>query len=376
VRRVVITGLGCVGPAGVGVGPFQASLAGEGPRPPSILVETPRGRHRALRLAAIPPFHRQAFLPAGKLRRMGELSQLWVIACLLARSDAGWDSTGTSFPPPERRGIFLGTGFGCLDTTSEYLEGMFRDGAAMASPFLFAESVANAPAGHSAIELDARGANITLTCGDASAALALERGARWIRDGRLEMAWCGGVETMPQALLRVLARLDSPEFVGEGCASFLLETLEGARGRKAPIYAEIRGAALGSDPGALALEWSRDPEAISRNLRRALAACGREEPRPAPPIAKVFLHAPGEPLSDAAEEAALERILPGVDRVAVSRKTGTFAAAGGFSLAAAALEARSRSRGTAGEGSLLVSSFSWGGGLSALVFLCPGADAR
>jgi 3-oxoacyl-[acyl-carrier-protein] synthase II len=365
VRRVVITGVGCLSAAGVGKDPFLASLLADRPPAEPVEVEGVHGPRRPLRLAFIPAFDREFFLPSRKLRRMGDLSQLWVIACLLALSDSGRD-VSSPLPPPERRGVFLGTGFGCIDTTWQYLEGMFRDGAALANPFLFSESVANAPAGHSAIELNARGANLTLTCGDASAAAALERGARWIREGRLEMAWCGGVETMPRPLLRILANLSAPPFVGEGCVCFLLETLEAARSRKAKIHAEVAGGALGSDPGAPPLEWSRDSHAIARVLGRALDSCDREQPRPAA-VFRVYLHAPGLPLCDAAERAAAERLLPGAERITLTEKAGAFAAAGGFPLLAAALDLSGRSGTDAGEAAHLVSASSWGGGLAALL---------
>ena len=367
-RRVVITGVGCVGAAGIGTGSLRAALASDGPLGEVLEIETARDRKRLVRLARLVPFDREAFLPSRKLRRMGELSQLWVICCLMARSDAGWEGAGGILPPPEKRGTFLGTGFGCIDTTWEYLTGMLRDGAATASPFLFAESVANAPAGHSAIEMDTRGADITLTCGDASAATALEMAARAIRDGRLEMAYCGGVELMSESLVRVLASLRSPLFLGEGGACLILESLDLARSRKARIYGEVAGGALASDPGAPATDYSRDPEAMEHVIRRALASAAGESQPPAEPIRKIFLHAAGSPQAMAAERRAVERTCPGIPTEAVAAKTGTLAAAGGLNLVAAALEAGDPSGGTPDARLLLVNSFGWGGSLVSVVF--------
>lgn len=372
-RRVVITGVGCVGAAGVGTDPFRAALASGGPLGEVLEVETARGRKRAVRLARLAPFDRQAFLPSRKLRRMGELSQLWVICCLMARSDAGWEGALEILPPPGKRGTFLGTGFGCISTTWEYLAGMLRDGAATASPFLFAESVANAPAGHSAIEMDTRGADITLTCGDASAATALEMAARAIRDGRLEMAYCGGVELMSESLVRVLASLRFPLFLGEGGACLVLESLDLARSRKARIYGEVAGGALASDPGAPANDYSRDPEAMERVIRRALASAAGEGLPPAGPIGKIFLHAAGPPEAEAAERTAVERTCPGIPTETVAAKMGTLAAAGGLNLAAAALEAGDPAGGTPAAHTLLINAFGWGGSLVSVVFRKPDA---
>jgi 3-oxoacyl-[acyl-carrier-protein] synthase II len=318
-----------------------------------------------MRVARLAPFDRQAFLSSKKLRRMGECSQLWVTCCLMARSDAGRDEAEGLLPPPERRGIFLGTGFGCIDTTWDYLAGLVREGAAAASPFHFAESVANAPAGHSAIELDTRGANITLTSGDASAATSLEMAARAIREGRLDLAFCGGVDLMPEPLLRVLATLGAPPFVGEGCACLLLEEMDLARERKARIYGEVAGGALASDPTAPATEWSRDVDVIARVMERALVSAAGEGP-PGKGIQKIFLHAATPRETVLAERSAAERLLPGVPCVTVAKKLGSLTAAGAFSLVAAALETGNPGRNSSG-GEVLVLASSWGGSLVSLV---------
>ncbi|MCI0659250.1 MAG: hypothetical protein L0170_19520, partial [Acidobacteria bacterium] len=289
-NRVVITGVGVLSPAGVGVETFRRALS-EG-RPLGEAVDRP-GRHRRpnpLKVAKIPKFDREQYLPARKLRRMGELSQIWTLACLLARSDAGLEQEAPA--PPEKRGTFLGTGLGCIDTTWEYLEGMLKDGMGSASPYLFAESVANAPAGHSAIEMDARGTCVTLTCGDASAAAALATAARALRDGRLEMAYCGGVELMTEPLLRVLAPLGGPSHLGEGAVCLILETLQRAKNRKARILAEIVGVGLASDPQAPATSWSCDPQVFASAMRRGLAG-SREEEETGPPPSSLLLHACG-----------------------------------------------------------------------------------
>ena len=357
-NRVVITGVGVLSPAGVGVEAFQRALR-EG-RPLGEAVDRP-GRHRrpdALKVAKIPQFDREQYLSARKLRRMGELSQIWTLACLLARSDAGLEQEAST--PPEKRGTFLGTGLGCTDTTWEYLEGMLKDGMGSASPYLFAESVANAPAGHSAIEIDARGTCVTLTCGDASATAALGTAARALREGRLEMAYCGGVELMTAPLLRALGPLGGPSHLGEGAVCLILETLQRAKSRNARILAEVTGIGLASDPQAPATSWSCDPRVFSLAMRRALAGAGNEDEKSRSPVGSLLLHASGWEASDSAERAAGESVCPGVRQWTVTQVFGSHAAAGGLALAAAALETRE-------HGSILLSAHAWGGGAYSLL---------
>ena len=360
-NRVVITGVGVVGPTGAGTVPFLSALA-EG-RPLGEFLEEPgrRGRPRSLRVAKIPPFDRERFLPARKLRRMGELSQIWTLACLLARSDAGLEGEGASLPSPEMRGTFLGSGFGCTDTTWEYLEGMFRDGMAAASPFLFSESVANAPAGHSAIELDARGTCVTLTGGDASAAVAVGTAVRALKVGRLEVAYAGGLELMTKPLLHALAVLGGPSHLGEGSACLVLETLSSAKRRDARVIAEVAGSGIASDPRASATSWSTDPETFRAAMAHAWKAASRDDGAGSRHPGAVRLHACGSPASDEAEAAAAESIAPGVPRLSATPVFGSHAAAGGFNLVAAALEAASR-------GEVLLHAHAWGGSACSLVF--------
>lgn len=364
-NRAAITGIGYVGPAGQGIAALDGALRARSPLGQLERIETLRGRAREMRVARTAPFDRESFLPSRKLRRMGEASQVWVIACQLARADAGLKEAGDGDNPcpPDRRGTYLGTGFGCTDATWEYLTGMFMDGPGLANPFLFSESVANAAAGHGAIEFDTRGCSLTFTCGDASALTAVEFAARAIRDGRVEMAYCGGVEVLSQPLVRVLSTIASPSFAGEGCICFLLESFDFARARGARIHGELIGGGLTSDPAAGACDWSRDPGPMRAAMRRAIDASAEAEPGIRPPISRVFLHACGAPATDAAEREAAASVGSRAELREITSITGTFAAAGGIGLAAAL--------GAGGERSAsdfsLVNSLSWGGGSVALL---------
>jgi 3-oxoacyl-[acyl-carrier-protein] synthase II len=359
----VITGIGCIGPMGVGPEALAAAAREGAPLGPVESVPTLRGRGREMRVARVATLDRESFLSPGKLRRMGDLSQIWTIACMMARSDAGFDSPGPAADrhAPERRGTFLGTGLGCLRETWDYLEGVGRDGAAMANPFLFSESVANAPAGQSAVELDARGHNCTFTCGDASAAAAAAVAASSIADGRVTLAYCGGVELLPPPVVRVLAALGAPGFLGEGCVALVLESLESARARGARIYAEVAGRASASDPRCRATEWSTDTIRMAGAMRRAVERSGRSG------VGKVFLHACGSPPAEQAEDRAVDSVFPNVQTVRASRVFGSLAAAAGFNLALSALDASGRSS----EEAVVVPAWSWGGGLFSIALCGP-----
>ncbi|HEU5180015.1 MAG TPA: beta-ketoacyl synthase N-terminal-like domain-containing protein [Candidatus Polarisedimenticolia bacterium] len=353
--RVVITGIGCLSAAGIGPDSLRAAL--QAGRPLGELAEHPgpRGRPRPMRVASLPSFERERYLAARRLRRMGELSQIWTIACLMAQSDAGRKDSESPWPAPERRGVLLGSGFGCTDMTWDYLEGLHRDGMAAASPFLFAESVANAPSGQAAIETDSRGICMTLTCGDASAAAAMVAAERVLRSGRADLVFCGGLEILSPPLRRPLAAVGDPSHLGEGAACFVLETHDSAVRRGARIIAELSGSGMASDAGCAPNRWSRDPAPIAAAMRRALSSGGRGE-KGAP--GSVMLHSCGWTPAEEAERAAAESACPGAALRSVAPVVGAHAASGGLALVAAALD-------TGPEG-ILVSAHAWGGASYAL----------
>jgi len=366
-----------VAPTGLGAGPLLTAVREGAPLGQVEEVATMRGHTVGVRVARVPVFDREAHLSARALRRMGEVSQIWTIACLRARADAGLSGDAASAHRPERRGTYMGTGFGCIDATWDYLLPVLRAGAGDASPFLFSESVANAPAGHSAIEIDTRGASFTFTCGDASALVAVSRAADAVRTGRVDVAWAGGIDLMVPPLVHVLALLGVP-FLGEGAACFVVEEAEAAARRGARALAEIAGGALLSDPLAGANRWSRDAAAYERCMRRALGATRSpaldpgsgevtapatvREPEPSR-VESLFLHAATDSAARQAEADAAASVCPGTPVTHVTDVTGMFGACGGFALAAA----------TAAHctGDRLVTAASWGGALASVRLSSP-----
>ena len=141
-RRVAITGVACAGSFGWDPPALGRAAGSEQPCGAMEEIVSTRGKRRRMRVARLAPFARDSVLPARSLRRMGDVSQIWTICCLLAARQAGMESPAACPAPPDRRGTFLGTGLGCTDTTWDYLKGLDADGAGMGNPFLFSESVA------------------------------------------------------------------------------------------------------------------------------------------------------------------------------------------------------------------------------------------
>lgn len=360
--RVVVTGIGSVTGAGIGVASLRYALEKGSPVGRDEEVETLRGGTRTIQVSRIGSFDREAFLSSRRLRRMSEASQIWVISCLLARTDAGLDDLPAQHrPAPEKCGIFAGTGFGSTDVTWDYVQGMLQDGPGMANPFLFSESVANAPAGHAAIDLDLRGTNVTITSGDASATTALYLAARAIRSGKLDMAWCGGFEVISEPLLRVIGALGSigngrdSVHIGEGSICLVIESLETAKKRGTRIYAELVGTGLTSDPRAGATQWSTTVAPHQRAMRRAIRQARGVEDRPVS-LTKVLI--PSTDGNGAVREAAASLLDKGTPVSVITSVLGAFTAGGGVDLAAGVIACDED--GASGD-HVMVNASSWGG---------------
>lgn len=364
-RGVVVTGLGVLSAAGQGTERFRRALESGRPLGREQSIHGPFGPSAGLLWAPLGPWDPGEHLTPRALRKMAGEARAVSTAFLMACRDA--DTAGRPVSP-ERLGTYLGSGFGCMATTEDYLKEVFSGGMATASPFLFAESLANSPLGHVAILADARGPSLGFASGDASGVTAAAQAFRDIRRGRIDRALCGGYEISSRIMVEVLARLGGRAgkraFVGDGVAALVLEEEEMAVRSGAAVLARITGVGEAGDPAVRPTDWSHDPEVWSQAHSAALAEA-RHRPIP---LETVFLHEPGSAAAAAAERRAAERLAAEGGPAALRGVHGIFghhAAAGGLSLAAAALECRSAG------GRVLVSAGAWGGSVAALALESP-----
>jgi 3-oxoacyl-[acyl-carrier-protein] synthase II len=232
---------------------------------------------------------------------MSPPSKLAVAACRMALEDAGLGRGWTS-PAGLITAVVVATAYG----PSSYTEGLLRqillDSPESASPFLFTESVANAPAAQIAIATGARGAGVTVTQREAGPLLAVARAAAEVANGRAEVALAGNVEEMTPLLHAVLDRFGALAtedgagleaarpfdrrrngfLAGEGATILVLEEAEAARRRGARVLARLRGWGSAFDATARPVDWGEGHGVLGEALRRCLerAGAGPDESRP------------------------------------------------------------------------------------------------
>ncbi|MCM3875915.1 MAG: beta-ketoacyl synthase, partial [Thermoanaerobaculia bacterium] len=140
--------------------------------------------------ARIGPFTTEPELAKGKARRLDRGSQYAVVAVRQVLTDAGYALAGRE----ERTGILLGTGSAGVGPLTEFERQMAVESPDAASPFLFPNTVANAPASQAAIEVGLKGPNVTITQKDPSALNALLYSALALSSGRAKAMLAGAVD--------------------------------------------------------------------------------------------------------------------------------------------------------------------------------------
>ncbi|HEX7150841.1 MAG TPA: beta-ketoacyl synthase N-terminal-like domain-containing protein [Thermoanaerobaculia bacterium] len=269
--RVPITGIGIVAPGAVGVDAFRALLASGGTAVRQVERFDTTGL-RAQAAALVTEFVPKQFIAPMKMRRMNMLSRLAVSAAKMAIDDAG-------AAPEPNSGVAMGTSFGPVQTSIDYMQEYVEKGAALAPPQLFAESVANAPGSHIAIEHNLRGFNVTVTQRESSALAATMYAATQIVKGTVRSALVGGVEEVNEMIFSVLDRVGALSVngmrpfdarrdglsIGEGSAVMV------AGGEGAKRYGWLSGFGIARDVTASVSDWGDDHEAVVAAMRAAIA---------------------------------------------------------------------------------------------------------
>jgi 3-oxoacyl-[acyl-carrier-protein] synthase II len=202
---------------------------------------------------------------------------------------------------------------------------MFEKGWSRISPFAIGAAMPNAPAFHVSMNTGAHGYLGTITAACASGTQTIGEGAELIRRGWADVMFVGGTEAgiVPVGIaafaqMRAISTHynEAPEtasrpfdtsrdgfVMGEGAAILILESLDHAIARDAPIYAEVLGSSVASDAfDVVAPDPTGDGEVRVMKLALADAGIGVDE------IDYISAHATSTVVGDNIEAKAIKKL--------------------------------------------------------------------
>lgn len=311
-----MTGVGLTAPNGNSLEEFRSNLL----RGVSG-VTTIETRFMGKVLAGVCRFDEQAYQSRKERRRGTRAGAISIFCVHEALKRSGWSRDNLN---PSRVGTFLGiTEHGTVETENEIdVIRQYDYDTKFWSHHHNPRTVANNPAGEVTVNLELTGPHYTIGAACAAGNAGLIQGVQMLRLGEVDVALAGGVSEAVHsfgifasfAAENALARHDDPTkacrpfdkarngiVVSEGGCVYVLERLEDARRRGAPILGEILGYALNSDGTDPVLPNSdRVAECMASAISRAGVAPGD--------IDVVSTHATATELGDRQEVAALRKV--------------------------------------------------------------------
>ena len=330
-RRVVVTGIGLL--CGVGIGSeevWKALCAGQSGIAPITLFDA--SQHPCRFAGEVKYFDPLQWVEKKELKKMGRFIQF-----ALAASDLAMASAQLKLTPElaEHTGVYIGSGIGGFDVIEREHEELLKGGPRKISPFFIPASIINLAAGFVSIRLGAKGPNSATATACSASAHAVGDSYKIIARGDADVMLCGGTEAAitPMGVggftaMRALStRNEEPQkasrpfdaerdgfVIGEGAGLLVLEALEVAQRRGAPILAELVGYGMSGDAYHIT-QPAEEGEGAFRVMKATLADAGVKPEE----IQYINAHGTSTPVGDKIETTAIKRLWGDhAKRVAVS----------------------------------------------------------
>ena len=318
-RRVVVTGLGVISPVGSSTAAaWENLIAGYNGIGPITYFDTTN--YKAKLGAQVKDFDPMNYMDRSEMLRSDKFVQYAMGAVVQAVEESGVIGT----LPPERVGVYFGSGIGGLNTISAEIGKLESRGPHRVSPLCVPMMIPNMAAGSIAIRYNCQGGAMPAVTACASGSNAIGEALRTIRHGYADAIIAGGAEAsiVPVGIagfinMKALSVAEDPNaaslpfdarrggfVIGEGAAALVLEEYEHAKARGAKIYGEICG--YGSTCDAYHIT-APHPEALggARAMVQALEEAGYTGNE------RVYInaHGTGTPLNDSGETLAIKKAM-------------------------------------------------------------------
>ena len=338
-RRVVVTGFGAITPLGLDVPSSWKALL-DGRSGVGTITSFDASAFPVYIAGEVKNFNPDSFVPKKEQKKMDVFIQ-YAIACAqeaMEMAQLSPEKIKESGLDLRRAGSIVGAGMGGLPRIEKQYSIYLEKGPSRFSTFIIPMVITNLISGHFSLQYGLEGPTYAITSACASGAHAIGEAANSIRQGVCDFMIAGGSESVicPTALggfssMRALSRRnEEPQkasrpfdeqrdgfVLSEGAGILILEELEYAKRRKAPLLAEVLGYASSSDAHHIT-----QPHPEGRGAFNAMAKALKDANLEASQLDYINAHGTSTPIGDRVESQAIEKILGTEHKTLVSSTKG------------------------------------------------------
>ncbi|MCD6093358.1 MAG: beta-ketoacyl-ACP synthase II [Candidatus Omnitrophica bacterium] len=321
-RRVVVSGIGVISPVGNSKQEFWNSLC-QGKSGIKRISQIEPSLFSSQVAGEVKDFHPEDFsLSPKEIRRKERFVQFALAATHEAIEDSNLILEQVNL---ERVGVLLGSGIGSLKIIEEQYKRFLQEGPGRISPFLIPKLITNMAAGEVAIHFGLQGPNFCITTACASASHALAAALSLLREDKADIIVSGGTESaitdlglggfcaarslsthyndQPEKSSRPFDRKRDGFVMAEGAGILILEELDHALRRNAPIYCELAGYGMSDDAYHVTA-----PHPQGRGAAQCMALALKDAEVSPQDISYINAHGTSTILNDKTETLAIKKV--------------------------------------------------------------------
>ncbi len=317
-RRVVVTGMGVLSPIGNNITEFWEGLS-SGRNGIAEITQFDTSEYSVRIAGEVKNLNFEDYIEKRELNRMDRFTAFALITAQQAVESAGITSDNVD---PLQVGVIIGSGIGGIHTFTEQHNRLLKSPRRV-SPFFIPAMITDIAAGQVSIKYGFKGPNYAVVSACATANHVIGDALRLIKYGDADVIVAGGVDATinPMSVagfanMKALSRNPDPDsasrpfdlnrngfVMGEGGGILVLEELEHALKRNAPIICELAGYGATADAYHLT---SPDPDGDGaiRSMRRAIEDAGLSTED----VDYINAHGTSTPYNDRTETKAIKTL--------------------------------------------------------------------
>lgn len=319
-KRVVITGMGVISPLGNNVQTFWEALR-TGQSGIKKIRSFDCSNQKTQIAGTIENFDGAEIFSKKEVKKLDRFTQFALAAAEQALADSHLD---LELIDPERIGVYVGSGIGGLQTLIDNVQTLNERGPNRVSPNLVPMMISNAAAAQISIRLKAEGPSLSPVTACSIGNTAIGEAFNSIRNNDADIIFSGGAEaaisplslasfsnakalstnnTAPHLASRPFDSQRDGFVMSEGAGILVLESLEHAKSRNAPIYGEIIGYGASSDAYHMVASHPEGKGAYTA-MKKAIASANISPHD----IDIISAHATSTPVGDRSETLAIKKL--------------------------------------------------------------------